>query len=155
LNSLLRKLAIVFVAAAFPGAILWGQSNERIDELLAQGQARLDSTAYILLAAGGAIGEADGAEIALGKLVELGCISAAAAPGSAVTVQDLSFYLMKVLSLKGGVMYSLLPSPRYAYRELDYLKLVNSSGGPFRTVSGEEVVRTLGQTLAWQKGATK
>jgi hypothetical protein len=155
LNSLLRKLAIAFLAAAFPGAILWGQSNDRIDELLAQGQARLDSTAYILLSAGGAIGEADGAEIAMEKLAELGCIPAAAAPDSAVSVQDLSYYLMKVLGMKGGVMYSLLPGPRYAYRELDHLKLVNSAGGPFRVVSGEEVVRTLGQTLAWQKGAAK
>ena len=64
-----------------------------------------------------------------------------------VRVDQLSFMLMKSLSLKGGVMYSLFPGPRYAYKEMVYKKVLNGTGGPARLVSGDEVLRSLSNAL--------
>ena len=129
------------------------QSNDRIDELLQQNQARLDSAAYIILAAGGIIQETDSPDTALEKAVSLGLVKAGTAPDAPVMVDEMSFMLMKSLSLKGGVMYGFFPGKRYAYRELVFRKAVNDAGGPARPVSGEEVMRTLGNLMPAEGGA--
>ena len=128
------------------------QSNDRIDELLRQDQARLDSAAYIILAAGGIIQETDSPEAAFEKAVSLGLVKAGTAPDAPVRVDEMSFMLMKSLSLKGGVMYTLFPGQRYAYRELAFRKAVNDSGGPARRVSGEEIMRSLGNVMPAEGG---
>lgn len=129
------------------------QSNDRIDELLRQDKARLDSTAYIILAAGGIIQETDGTDVAYEKAVSLGLVKAGTVPDSPVRVDEMSYMLMKSLSLKGGVMYALFPGTRYAYRELAFRKAINVAGGPARIVSGEEVMRALGNVIPTDGGA--
>ena len=59
---------------------------------------------------------------------------------------------MKAFNLGGGLMYTLFPGPRYAYRELTFLNLLSSKGGPYREVSGLEVVNTLSRVLNWKEG---
>ena len=129
------------------------QSNDRIDELLLQSTARLDSTAYIVLAAGGQIAESDSPDIAIEKARALGLISKEQSAESPVKLQDLSLMLMKGLGLKGGVMYSLFPGTRYAYKELNYRKVIDGHLGPLHTVSGEEVIRTLGYATELKGGS--
>ena len=139
-----RFSAVLAVLLVFSVSMLYSQSNDRIDELLLQSQAHQDSTAYIVLAAGGHITESDGLDAAFAKAIELGVANSASSPDSPVRVDELSFMLMKSLSLKGGLLYSIFPGKRYAYRELVFHKAVNGSGGPGRLVTGEEVMRSLG-----------
>lgn len=134
------------------GIYSFAQSNDRIDELLAQGQARFDSAAYIILAAGGLVEETDGLDVAFSKAVELGFTGKLTTPESPVRVDEMSFMIMKSLSLKGGFMYRLFPGKRYSYRELAFNKVINDKGGPRRLVSGEEVVRSLGNAFAFKGG---
>lgn len=128
------------------------QSNDRIDELLRQDRARVDSAAYIILAAGGIIQETDGPDSAIEKAIALGMLKSGTAPDAPVRADELSFMIVKSLSLKGGIMYSLFPCKRYAYRDLVFGKAVNGAGGPARTVSGEEVMRALGNAMAARGG---
>jgi len=128
------------------------QSNDRIDELLRQDRARIDSAAYIILAAGGAIQETDGLDAALEKAIALGIFKSGVAAESPVRADEMSFMIMKSLSLKGGVMYALFPCKRYAWRELAFIKAVNVSGSPSHTVSGEEVMRALGIAMTARGG---
>jgi hypothetical protein len=136
----------------FSGVAVHAQSNERVDELLLQAQARFDSTAYIVLAAGGLIQETDGLDVAFAKAKELGWTGKSGTPEGLVRADTLSFMIMKSLGLKGGVMYSLFPGSRYAYRELVFRNAINARGGPSRLVTGEEVMRTLGYVSALKVG---
>ncbi len=133
---------------------VFAQSNDRIDELLLQEPARYDSTAYLVLAAGGFIAETDTPEAAFLKAQEMGLAKPELTPDSPVRADELTFMLMKSLSLKGGIMYGFFPGRRYAYREFAFYKKINESGGPGRPVNGDEVVRTLGYAFAL-KGGTK
>ncbi len=143
-------LAVFFILVLSSG--LFAQSNDRIDELLLQESARYDSASYLILAAGGLIAESDSPDSAFLKAQELGLAAPDRSPDSPVRVDELSFMLMKSLSLKGGIMYGLFPGRRYAYRELAFNKMVSESGGPGRTVAGDEVIRTLGYAFKLKGG---
>jgi len=138
----------------FSGVAVHSQSNEQIDVLLLQAQARFDSVAYIVLAAGGLIQESDGLDVAFAKAQDLGLAGKSSTPEGPVRIDTLSFMVMKSLALKGGVMYSIFPGRRYAYRELVFKKVVPARGGPSRLVTGEDVMRSLGYASAL-KGGTR
>jgi hypothetical protein len=139
-------LALLLPAGAF------GQSNEQLDSLLLQVPARLDSTAYLVLTASGQLAETESPEAALAKSIELGLVPQGSTGDSPVQAQSMSWLVMKALDLPGGVMYSLFPGPRYAYREMAWRKVISPVGGPSRLVNGDEVVRVLTQALNLKKG---
>ncbi len=130
------------------GGAAQAQSNERLDELLGQSPAHLDAAAYLILAATHLIPESASESEAFAKAVSLGLLKSNRKPTEGTTVQDLSFLVMAVLKIRGGLEWTYAPNPRAAYRELSYLSLINTSDGPDRLVAGDEVVRTLiaGQT---------
>ena len=68
-----------------------------------------------------------------------------------LTLGEYSYLLMQAFELKGGVMYRIFPGPRYAGRELAYLKLVKGDTSPYRTFSGEEAIGILGRLLEWKE----
>ncbi|HTP57693.1 MAG TPA: hypothetical protein VMM82_02180, partial [Spirochaetia bacterium] len=76
-------------------------------------------------------------------------ILAANAP---VSLGDYSYLLMKAFNVTGGIFYSLFPSPRYACRELGFLRVIPSDARPLRSVSGEEAVRILSNMISLRGG---
>ncbi len=151
--SIKRLPAILILFILVAPISVFAQSNDRIDELLLQTPARYDSTAYIVLAAGGLVAETDSPDTAFLKAQKMGLVRPGLAPESPVRIDELSFMLMKSLSLEGGIMYGFFPGRRYAYRELAFHKKINESGGPARPVTGEEVIRTLGYAFALKGGS--
>ena len=69
------------------------------------------------------------------------------ARGEALTLKDTAFLVMKAFNLKGGVMYSLFKSPRYAYREMVYQRLISGAADPAMPVTGSKFLQILGATL--------
>lgn len=59
---------------------------------------------------------------------------------------------MKAFSIPGGVMYHVLPSPRYALRELEFMGFIDKGTNPSKKISGDGVVRILGYVLDWKEG---
>ena len=147
MKTIRQKLIVSICVVLISCLPAFSQSNDHIDELLIQPQALLGSTAYIVLSAGKIIDESVDVAAAFDKAREMGIIPASATAETPVRVDQLSFMLMKSLSLKGGVMYSLFPGSRYAYKEMVYKKVVNGTGGPGRIVSGDEVLRSLTNAL--------
>jgi hypothetical protein len=149
-----RRIASLALAAAISSAAaLAAQSNQRIDELLAQPRARLDSAAYIVLSASGRVSEDADPETALQAAADLGWVKAGAGPDSAVTASVLCYLVMRSLDLKGGLLYAIFPGPRYAYKDMVARSLIDDSGGPARTVSGDEVIRVLRAGIDFKGGA--
>lgn len=107
----------------------------------------------MLLSANGLIPETETLQAAFDTSSSLGFLEESAQPETAVRIDRLSFMLMKSLGLQGGIMYRLFPGPRYAYKHLVYLGIVSESGGPFRLVAGDEVIRSLGYALELKGGS--
>ncbi len=124
---------------------LYAQSNTAIDTLLGQEKAAYAETAYLALIGGGWIPEdasiSDAFRFAVGKK----WIPETADPGTTVDMRTFSLLAMKGMRVKGGVLWTLLPTKRYAYKELLAQGVINPSGGDKRVPSGEEVVRMIGR----------
>ena len=70
------------------------------------------------------------------------------APGDPITMAELSYLIMKSFNLKGGMMYSLFPGPRYAYRTMLSRSFLQGACDPSLTVSGERFLIILGRVLS-------
>jgi hypothetical protein len=143
MELMLRKAALLTLIGGLCLTSLSAQSNDRLDELLAQAPARLDSAAYLVLSAAKIIPETATPAEAFDAALSAGLIPKTSKPEGTVSVQDLSYLLMKSLKLPGGLEWTFFPNPRAAYRELVYREEANGSAGPDRAVAGDEVVRTL------------
>ncbi len=144
-------LALIFamVAATFPA---FAQSNAAVDELLAQEKAQIGSSAYMVLNAGGLIGEDATLDDAFATLKAKGWLADARSAEAPILLDEYCLLVMRGLGLKGGVMYSLFPGLRYGYRELVARGIVNASGGPKRAIAGDEALRILRLALDLKGG---
>jgi hypothetical protein len=128
------------------------QSNEKVDSLLAQVQARTDATCYLVLAAGGKVAESAEPETAYAAAVAGASLASARQASEPIRLDDYCYLVMRTFGLKGGLMYTIFPGPRYAYRELVSLGIVNPGGGPGRTVPGDEVLLILRRAMELRGG---
>lgn len=141
-------LIIVFICLPL---FLHSQSNTVIDELLDKEKADWGQTTYLVLTAAELLDEnADMTEVMATLEVQQWRIDTKD-PDEFISLGEYSYLLMKAFDLTGGLMYKLLPGPRYAARELDYLDFIYDNKSPYRTLSGEEVLRILGKLLEWKE----
>jgi len=60
--------------------------------------------------------------------------------------------LMRAFKMKGGLMYLIIPSPRYAYRSMVSRSFINGSLDPSMKVPGEQFLLILGNVLGARGG---
>lgn len=135
----------------------FAQFNDTMDEILAQDKLTLGAASFILLSSAGELDDSSSLEQAASAL-------SAKIPGISadwneeINLGQYSSYLMKVHSVKGGLMYRMCANgplaPRYALRELRFLEIVQGRAYTPMSLSGERAVRILGRLLS-TKEATK
>jgi hypothetical protein len=65
-----------------------------------------------------------------------------------ITLGKLSFLIMQAFEMKGGLMYMLIPGPRYAYRSLVSRSVIQGSNNdPDLKVSGDKFLTILGKVM--------
>ena len=148
------KRALIALGLLLSGASLasvWAQSNDLIDALLAEPAASYGKASWLALSGAGHVKpEATPAE-ALGTLAEKSWTLEGRAAEAPVTTGEYAFLLMRAFGLKGGLMYRLLPGPRYATRQLSYAKLLGPKAAPGDPLSGEQAARLVSE-LVERKG---
>ncbi len=144
-------LLVLFLSALLP---LSAQSNQLLDQLLDQPEAHFGDVVYMTLVGAKLLPETATREEALQSLQRQNwniTILPAEAP---IPLGEYADMLMKAFKLKGGILYSLVPGPRYACRELGYLRVIDTDARPWRNLSGEEAVRILGKVMQRQEGGS-
>jgi outer membrane protein OmpA-like peptidoglycan-associated protein len=132
------------------GSPLHGQTAAELDELLDTPEITWAQACRFVLPASGAL-EADTApEAAFDAARERGWLPRRAAAEKALNLGELSFLIVQSFSIKSSFLYALFPGPRYAYRQLDYLRLIPGSRDPGMRVSGERLLQILGKVLAYR-----
>ena len=170
----MRKLyGTVVLALLVAPMIVWAQSNDIIDDILAEEEMTYGSAAYLLLLAIGELDEdADRVaavtqfrQIDSGLAIEGGAVVFQGAsarfgqvgdvlnypPVATLTLGEYALLIMQTFQISGGFMYSIAPSPRYAARELVFLRAIQGQSFPRMAVSGERGMRILGRILALQE----
>ncbi len=145
----LWALSALFVLAVMP---LAAQQSSIMDTLLDQKEARYAEVVYMTLSAAGLVKEQATPQQAVSALSELGWKISSQAADSPITLGRYSELLMTAFTMKGGILYRIFKGPRYACRELGWLKIITSDVRPGRTLSGEEAVRILGNLMAYTGG---
>jgi hypothetical protein len=147
---------LLFAAPAFMAA----QTAAELDALLETSAATCAQAARFVLASAGitdagieaAFEEAALGEIALGEIAyEEGLARHWFPQGTAandpITLGTLSFLMMRAFNIRGGLMYRLLPGPRYAFRTMVSRSFIQGAADPAMSVSGERFLHILGNVL--------
>ncbi len=105
-----------------PNLSLSAQSNEVLDTFLDQSEADLGTSIWLVLLSEGQIpADSDisdaldyfSATEAAGKFLDLSA-------DRPIEFKEFAYVAMEVMALPGGMMYAIIPSPRYAAREFQY-----------------------------------
>jgi hypothetical protein len=149
----MKKVILAMIAVlALSVYSAFGQSGAEIDTLLGTTQVSAALAARFVLPAADLLPATATPEAAFAAAMEKGWLPAGAAPDTPIRLSLLSYLIMRSFSLHGGAMYSLAPGPRYAYRELLYMRIIQGVSDPAQTVSGERLLRVLGRVLDLQGG---
>jgi len=145
-----RLILFSLVLVGIP-LILSAQSNIIIDKLLEKEAADWGSTAYLVLTAAELVDENIEISTVLATLKNQQWKLEPKQEKELITLGEFSYMLMEAFNVTGGLMYKLIPGPRYAARELSYLNFIDNDKSPYRTLSGEEVLRIMGRLLEWKE----
>ena len=141
------KRCFVIAGLLFLALSAWGQSNEFVDNLLSKEAVNFGQVSYLVLVASDNIGE-DADEVRAFELLgNMHWAPSGAKAGDSIRLDQYSLILMRAFGLKGGIMQALLPSPRYAYRELTSIQVIQGRSDPGQKVSGLMAVSMLGRVF--------
>jgi len=143
----MRKVVALALVALVSATAAVAQSNQFMDTLLASKQLDFGQASYLVLVASDNIGEDADAPRAFELLGSMGWAPEDATLETPVTLAQFSFMLMKAFGLRGGLMYRLFPGPRYAYRELRSVAVIQGRSDPGMAVDGSAAVRMLGRVF--------
>jgi outer membrane protein OmpA-like peptidoglycan-associated protein len=124
------------------GRLLHAQVAAEMDDLLETPAITFTQASRFVLAAADRY-PADEYPAAFTLARENGWLPKKAAPDSPVRLGELCFLVMNAFDIEGSFLYALFPGPRYAFRELEYLRLIPGRRDPALRVSGEELLRML------------
>ena len=145
-------LCFLFVVPVF----LPAQTAAELEMLLENPAITCDQAARFVVASSGSpasIGSPVSADTELpenpfGWVMDKGWLPKNAEPDAPVTLGALSFLMMKAFNIKGGMMYALIPGPRYAYRAMVSRSLIEGTADPDMKVPGERFLIILGNVLS-------
>ncbi|MFW5642489.1 MAG: hypothetical protein ACOCYQ_00550 [Alkalispirochaeta sp.] len=163
------RLAGIFGAFLVVATVLPAQSNQRIDEILSQESITYGHAVYLLLTSQQAIPD-DATPDEAHALLEQGPANRSNVsyriggtsfttrrlpqtplgypPDHPLTLGEFSRLTMETFGITGGMMYTILPHPRYAARELAFRDVVQGRAYPRMSLSGERALRIVGRVLA-------
>jgi hypothetical protein len=72
-------------------------------------------------------------------------------PDDSITYGEYALLIMKQLDIRGGILYELTESPRYAARELSFYEIPPEPISPFTTLSGKQSLQILRSVLEWKE----
>ncbi len=148
----MKKAATLFALLCSGLLPLAAQSNQLLDQILAQPQLSFGQAAYLLLTAAKKLPEQSSPEQAAEALASSGWRVKARPAEEPMPLGEYSYLLMQAFGIRGGLMYHLFPGPRYATRELATRKWITGRAWPGRALSGEEAVRLLGVAMESRGG---
>ncbi|MDR2053344.1 MAG: OmpA family protein, partial [Treponema sp.] len=143
------KRSILFLPILFVSSFLSAQTAAEVESVLSAQAVTLTQASRFVLAVADVLDETaePGAAYALAR--EQGWLPQNVSPDSSIGLGELCFLIMKAFDMKGSLLYAAFPGPRYAFRELNYLKLIPGQKDPGVKVSGEWFLQILGTVAAY------
>jgi hypothetical protein len=137
---MMRLFAFLFLIST---STLWGQTAAELDLILETREVSFAQASRFVLVSAGTADEGTEAGTVYALAGEKGWLPKRASPDAAIRLGELCALVMKAFDLRGSFLYALFPGPHYAFRELDYLRLIPGRRDPGVKVSGERFLQIL------------
>jgi hypothetical protein len=141
-----KRLWAVLISLFLPLTLAGAQSPVVLDRIVRAQELTVAQAAYLVFSASGRLGEGTEDE-AFGQLKTKGW-DGGRQPGAAERSDEFAWLLARAFPLHRGMLGTLFPGPRYAYRDLVFQGLLPAQGDPKATLSGAQGVGVLRKVLA-------
>lgn len=153
-NGMKKKIILIVILGVLfilPVADVFAQSNQVIDALLLEERATFQNSVYLILSVAGIIPEEATGEEAVEALKQTDWKIKIKGPDEPIRLGTYSLLLMKAFNIKGGIFYTLFPSPRYASRELGYKGYIKKGVKAGRYLTGRDAIKIMGRVVRAQE----
>lgn len=144
----MKRLLIAVLLLGLAAVMLPAQSNQLMDRMLDDERADVADATYMVLVSSGAIEEEASTSDAVGYAQQQGWLSQETAGSAPITFGQFAYILMESHGEQGGLMYRMIPGPRYAAREANFQNWAIERRSPTEEISGETALRILGNYRA-------
>jgi len=132
---------------------IYAQTAAELEAILQTQNVSCAQAAKFVLASGSDAAAANlSAQSAFDLALSRGWLADGTKPNDKITLDKLSFLILKSFNMKGGVMYALSPGPRYAYKSMVSRDFIQGNTSPGMNVSGEKFLLILGKVISAQGG---
>ncbi len=140
----LRLTVLVIIGFSW---VLPAQSAALMDGILESSAVTAGQVAYLVLVGSGQLAEKSTPEQSFELLRDLAWAPWLRNPEKPVTEADYAWILSRAWRVKGGLLYTLVPGPRYAFREFQFQGWISSSDDPGAVMAGNQALRILGKVM--------
>jgi len=145
------KPLLLFSFLIFLSSFAYAQNAQDIDSLLSTETITYEQAAWFVLRAANVSDFSGSAAEAFRYASEHNWLPAKTAPDGIARLDRVSLLIMLSHGIKGGFMYTLTKIPRYAYRELVHLNIIQGRTDPAIAVSGDLLFFILTRVLYYQE----
>ena len=150
----MKRTLCITVAGLLIAAAAFGQAAEQVDKILETEKATFGQAAYLIQTALNDGSDGLDFETAFDrfKSENKNLIRDSISAEDVIPVKTYAFLLMKAFDIKGGMMYRIYPCPRYAYRDLHYLAVIQDQNNPDALMTGAAMLQILSRIDTVQGG---
>jgi hypothetical protein len=147
------KKLVIFCLLLLVSLCAYAQTAQQMDTVLETSEVSWAQAAYFVLPAAGVLDENVPMQEAFETAKTQHWLPQKSKFDDTAHIDGVSLLIMRSFKMKGGLMYTMFHTARYAYRELIYEDLIINKGSPSATISGEELLYMLGRILNRTEGA--
>lgn len=140
----MKKFMLISALFLLGGASLFAQSAGRLTEMIQTEKVTYGQMSYFAASSLGIITDGASLDASFQVMGERGLLPAKEVTGATfIPVCDIAYICAKTWNISGSLMYSLFPSPRYAFKMLQAKGIISQAYDPNRYVDGHEALNII------------
>jgi hypothetical protein len=148
-----RKIILLMLLSGIAASgLLYAQTAEKLDDILELPSVSNAQAAWFVLIAADILPEETSSTDAFNYAQSNKLLPARVEAEDQARFGTISLLFMKAFGIRGGLMYALFPTGRYAYRTMTRRGFIQGFADPGLSVSGERFLHILGRVLSYAGG---
>lgn len=139
----MKKVFFLLLTAVFFTFSISAQSSEKLSEIISSKKITSGQAAYLSAVYLNAVQEQADYSQSVKALEELSLLKEGTSPNDFISIDQCAFLFAKTTGIKGGLFYTLFPTPRYAFKELQAKKIIPPDQDPSFSLSGRDAIAIL------------
>ena len=150
----MKRTLCIAVTVFLIAVASFGQSAQKVDDILETTKTTFGQAAYVILTALHDDTDEMDFDTAFDRFKNenQNVIRDSITAKDIIPIKTYAFLLMRAFNIKGGMLYRIYPCPRYAYRDLRYLTVIQGNNNPDASMTGAAMLQILSRIDTAQGG---